>query len=87
MELSVNSLDGLRTTYTGAFVKDVIYHKVFVNFQTVNMVGMIHNQPHAERKRMLSRVYSKSFLRESEDLRNTSGMVLSQRRRHKPGGV
>jgi hypothetical protein len=79
MELSVNSLDGLRKIYTGAFDKDVFYHKVFVNFQIENMVGMVHNQPHAERKRMLSRVYSKSFLRESKDLRNISGMVLSQR--------
>lgn len=79
MELSVNSLDGLLKIYTGAFEKDVFYHKVFVNFQIENMVGMVHNQPHAERKRMLSRVYSKSILRESKDLRNVSGMVLSQR--------
>lgn len=78
-ELSVNSLQGLRTIYTGAFEKDAFYQNVFVNFQTDNMVGMVHNQPHGRQKRMLSRVYSKSFLQESKDLRDISGMVLSHR--------
>lgn len=78
-ELSVNSIQGLRTIYTGAFEKDVFYQDVFVNFQTDNMVGMIHNQPHGRQKRMLSRVYSKSFLQESTDLRDVSKIVLSHR--------
>lgn len=78
-ELSVNSLHGLRVIYTGAFEKDAFYGDVFVNFQTDNMVGMLGNQAHAGQKRMLSRVYSKSYLQESKDLRDISAMVLSQR--------
>lgn len=78
-QLSVNSLEGLRTIYTGAFEKDAFYQTVFVNFQTDNMVGMIHNHTHARQKRMLSRIYSKSFLQESKDVRDISAMVLSQR--------
>lgn len=78
-ELSVNSLHGLRTIYTGAFEKDAFYQEVFVNFHADNMVGMIHNQAHGQRKRMLSRVFSKSFLQQSKDLCDISAMVLSQR--------
>ena len=78
-ELSVNSLHGLRVIYTGAFEKDAFYRDVFVNFQTDNMVGMLHNQTHARQKRILSRIYSKSYLQESKDLRSISAMVLTQR--------
>ncbi|KAI9928453.1 hypothetical protein ASPWEDRAFT_170549 [Aspergillus wentii DTO 134E9] len=78
-ELSVNSLHGLKTIYTGAFEKHCFYADVFVNFMTPNLVGMVHNKPHAEQKRMLSRVYSKSYLAESVDLRAISRMMLKER--------
>ncbi|PLB48532.1 cytochrome protein [Aspergillus steynii IBT 23096] len=78
-ELSVNSLSGLRTIYTGAFEKHQWYNDLFVNFHTENMVGMVHNQPHARQKRMLSKIFSKSFLQDSPDLRDLSRIVLSQR--------
>ncbi|KAF5858429.1 hypothetical protein ETB97_004367 [Aspergillus alliaceus] len=78
-ELSVNSLSGLKTIYTGAFEKHSFYSDVFVNFQTPNLVGMLHNTPHARQKRMISRIYSKSYLQESQDLRDISSIVLSQR--------
>ncbi|KAJ6183695.1 hypothetical protein N7519_004996 [Penicillium mononematosum] len=78
-ELSVNSLHGLKTIYTGAFEKHAFYNDVFVNFNTENMVGMMHNAPHAHQKRMLSKTCSKSFLQESSDLRVISKVVLSER--------
>ncbi|KAF7592319.1 hypothetical protein BBP40_000375 [Aspergillus hancockii] len=78
-ELSVNSLSGLKTIYTGAYEKHTFYSDVFINFQTPNLVGTIHNNLHARLKRMLSRIYSKSFLQESQDLRDISSIVLSQR--------
>ncbi|KAJ5265283.1 hypothetical protein N7524_006301 [Penicillium chrysogenum] len=78
-ELSVNSLHGLKTIYTGAFEKHAFYNNVFVNFNTENMVGMTHNAPHAHQKRMLSKTYSKSFLQESSDLRVISKVVLWER--------
>ncbi|KAJ6023300.1 hypothetical protein N7460_013695 [Penicillium canescens] len=78
-ELSVNSLHGLRIIYTGAFEKHAFYNDVFVNFNTENLVGMVHNAPHAHQKRMLSKIYSKSFLQESSDLHTISKVVLWER--------
>ena len=78
-ELSVNSLNGLKTIYTGAFEKDVFYQQVFINFLTDNMVGMLPNKAHADQKRMLSKIYSKSYLQESTDIRNTAAMLLLTR--------
>ena len=78
-ELSVNSLQGLKIIYTGAFEKHAFYNDVFVNFNTENLVGMVHNAPHAHQKRMLSKIYSKSYLQESSDLRAISKAVLWER--------
>ncbi|KAL2803292.1 cytochrome P450 [Aspergillus granulosus] len=78
-ELSVNSLHGLRIIYTGAFEKHPLYRELFLNFHTDNLVGMVQNGPHARQKRMLSRVYSKSYLQESPDVRILSAVILSQR--------
>jgi cytochrome P450 len=52
---------------------------VFVNFNTENMVGMVHNAPHAHQKRMLSKTYSKSFIQNSGALRAISKVVLQER--------
>ncbi|EAL86675.1 hypothetical protein LV164_002476 [Aspergillus fumigatus] len=78
-ELSVNSLGGLHVIYTGAFEKHSFYRDTFVNFLTDNLVGMLPNDSHARQKRMLSKIYSKSYLHESVDLRNASSIILSQR--------
>ncbi|GAQ04922.1 probable cytochrome P450 110 [Aspergillus lentulus] len=78
-ELSVNSLRGLQVIYTGAFEKHSFYRDAFVNFLTDNLVGMLPNNSHARQKRMLSKIYSKSYLHESADLRNISSIILSQR--------
>lgn len=78
-ELSVNSIHGLKIIYTGAFEKHVFYSDAFVNFNVENMVGMVHNAPHAHQKRMLSKTFSKSFLQESSDLQTISKVVLLDR--------
>lgn len=78
-ELSVNSLSGLKCIYSGAFEKHEWYQEMFVNFGMENLVTMLHNKPHSERKRMLSRVYSKSYLQESTDLPKISSIILSDR--------
>ncbi|CAI7630120.1 unnamed protein product [Penicillium glandicola] len=78
-ELSVNSLHGLKIIYTGAFEKHSFYRDAFINFNTENLVGMVHNVPHAHQKRMLSKTYSKSFLQGSSDLRTISRVVLWER--------
>ncbi|OOG00887.1 hypothetical protein ASPCADRAFT_159267 [Aspergillus carbonarius ITEM 5010] len=78
-ELSINSLAGLRTIYTGAFEKHSFYSDNFINFHTANLVGMLPNQPHAHQKRMLSGIYAKSYLQKSSNLRVLSSHILHQR--------
>ncbi|KAL4742837.1 cytochrome P450 [Aspergillus similis] len=78
-ELSVNSLHGLRVIYTGAFEKHALYRELFLNFHTENLVGMLGNKEHARQKRMLSRVYSKSYLQGSGDMKEISAVILSTR--------
>ncbi|PYH87647.1 putative cytochrome P450 monooxygenase [Aspergillus ellipticus CBS 707.79] len=75
-ELSVNSLAGLRTIYTGAFEKDAFYSDAFINFHTPNLVGMLHNQPHAHQKRMLSSIYANSSIQSSPHVRVLSSHIL-----------
>jgi len=77
-ELSVASLDGLRQVYTGAFEKTGFYTE-FVNYKIPNLVSMLGNQQHAIQKRMISNVYSKSFIQSSTDLETISKVLLFER--------
>ncbi|KAL4945847.1 hypothetical protein BDV06DRAFT_209164 [Aspergillus oleicola] len=78
-ELSVNSINGLRVIYTGAFEKHPAYRDLFVNYHTDNLVGMVGNAQHGAQKRMLARFYAKSWLSESRDLKTLSNVILSER--------
>lgn len=78
-ELSVNSAGGLRTIYTGGFEKHKWYHDVFLNYGTENLVSMLAYRPHSVQKRMLSNVYSKSYLQNSPDLQIISSTVVLDR--------
>ncbi|EED24125.1 cytochrome P450 monooxygenase, putative [Talaromyces stipitatus ATCC 10500] len=78
-ELSVNSIDGLRTIYTGGFEKTQWYSDIFVNFGTDNLVSTQSYKPHSIRKRMLSNVYSKSYLQNSPDLQRVSLIIVVDR--------
>lgn len=66
-EISVASLEGLRVIYLGAFEKSDFYSQ-FQNYGVPNLVSLLGNKPHTERKRMLSHVYSKSFVQGSAEL-------------------
>lgn len=75
-ELSVASLDGLRKIYSGGFEKDESYVQEFMNYGTPNLVSMLGNKEHGMQKRMLSHVYSKSYIQNSEDVRKIAeGLV------------
>ncbi|KAL4951676.1 cytochrome P450 [Aspergillus filifer] len=78
-EISVNSIHGLRVIYTGAFEKHSAYRDLFVNYHTDNLVGMTGNKEHGRQKRMLARVYAKSYLSESKDLATLSTTILGER--------
>ncbi|RAK92430.1 benzoate 4-monooxygenase cytochrome P450 [Aspergillus costaricaensis CBS 115574] len=73
-DVSVNCIDdGVRTIYSSKFDKDEsFYHELFD--QVGYMVTMTGNDEHRERKRMLSRPYSNSYILNSQTL----GSVLSR---------
>jgi hypothetical protein len=78
-ELSFASLDGLRQIYGGGFEKTQWYSDEFMNYKTPNLVSMLCNKPHSAQKRMLSHVYSKSYIQNSHDLQVLSSVLLFDR--------
>ena len=78
-EVSVASLDGLRQIYTGGFDKDPWYTGEFRNYNTPNLVSMMDYKPHSAQKRMVSNVYSKSYVQNSPDLQTLSTIILRER--------
>ncbi|KAF7883511.1 uncharacterized protein EAF02_005431 [Botrytis sinoallii] len=67
-ELSINCLeDGVKTVYGGGFEKGEWY-SMFLNYSHSVLFSMKEAPVHTERKRMLSHVYSNSFIQASESL-------------------
>lgn len=78
-QLSVNCYEGgLKTIYTGGFHKTDFYHNRFVNYGVDPMFAM-SGQEHAKRKRMLSHIYSKSYILACPTVRETTKAVLFDR--------
>jgi len=78
-EISVNTPGALRTIYMGGFDKSRWYEDLFVNYGTLNMVSMLEHKPHSVQKRMVSHVYSKSYLQDSSDLRFAANDLMYKR--------
>lgn len=78
-EVSVASLDGLRQIYVGGFEKPQWYAEQFKHYQTPNLVSMTSPKDHAERRRALSRVYSKSYLLGSKDMQIIAIAIIFDR--------
>ena len=78
-EISVNSADALRTVYIGGFEKHRWYLDAFVTFGTAPMVCMLESKPHSVQKRMVSNVYSKSYLQSSKDLQMVAHRLIFHR--------
>ncbi|KAL2688997.1 hypothetical protein Neosp_003047 [[Neocosmospora] mangrovei] len=78
-QLAVNCYEGgLKTIYTGGFHKTDFYHNRFINYGIDPMFAM-SGKPHSDRKRMLSHVYSKSYILASPTVRETTRAVLFDR--------
>ncbi|KAF2667232.1 putative cytochrome P450 monooxygenase [Microthyrium microscopicum] len=78
-EVSVASLDGLRKIYTGGFERTA-WFLAFANYNgTPNLVTLFDGASHARRKRMVSNIYSKSYLLRSEDFRAMAAVLLFRR--------
>ncbi|PYH93902.1 cytochrome P450 [Aspergillus ellipticus CBS 707.79] len=79
-EISVNCVDkGIKSIYTGGFEKHEWYPRVFGSFGTVSMFTMTSNKTHSARKRMLSNIYSKSFLQSSPHMHLISETIILDR--------
>lgn len=78
-EISVNSPNALRTVYVGGFEKHTWYLDPFVNYGIPNTFTMLEHKPHSVRKRMVSKVYSKSHLQSSTDLQRASDRLIFDR--------
>lgn len=78
-EISVCTPAALKTIYIGGFKKARWYLDAFVNFGRTNIVSMLEHKPHSIQKRMVSNVYSKSFLQTSEDLQTVSERLMFDR--------
>ncbi|RYP34094.1 hypothetical protein DL767_004429 [Monosporascus sp. MG133] len=77
-ELSVNSLDGVKTIYQGGFDKHEWY-SVFENYGVPNVFSASSAKHHSVRKRMVSHVYSKSYIHSSATLAAQASAVLNGR--------
>ncbi|KAI4166636.1 MAG: hypothetical protein LQ343_007891 [Gyalolechia ehrenbergii] len=78
-EISVNCVDGgLRTVYAGGFEKWAFYDQ-FENYGVPCMFSMKESKPHSVRKRMMSNVYSKTYLQSSKDADDITRTILFDR--------
>ncbi|KLJ13509.1 unspecific monooxygenase [Blastomyces silverae] len=79
-EISVNCVDGgIRTVYAGGFEKHDWYPRVFGAYGTLSMFSMVGTKPHSVRKRMMSNIYSKSYLQSSPHMATISQAVICRR--------
>ena len=78
-EVSVNSIEGLKTIYGGNFDKHAWYANVFRNYFIENTFCMTTNAPHRERKRLFANIYSKSHLQNSKEVLQFSKTLLFDR--------
>lgn len=78
-EISVNCIDGgVKKIYSGNFEKHRWYDQMR-NFGNVpNMFATLGNKEHAARKRVLTRVYSKSYLQASETMEGISRALTAR---------
>ncbi|KAI1424685.1 cytochrome P450 3A12 [Xylaria sp. FL1777] len=77
-ELSVNTMEAVKTIYQGGFDKHSWY-SVFDNFGVPCTFSSIQARHHSIRKRMISNVYSKSYITASASHAAQSDMILNTR--------
>lgn len=79
-EISVNCYEGgIKTIYAGGWEKHEWYPRQFANFGVMNMFSTVKHTPHAQKKRIMANIYSKSFLQGSAQVQANSQELLSKR--------
>ncbi|OTA90131.1 hypothetical protein M434DRAFT_398208 [Hypoxylon sp. CO27-5] len=77
-ELSVNSVDAVKTIYQGGFDKHQWY-SLFDNYGVPCMFSSLNSKHHSLRKRWVSHVYSKSHIHASPALSAQASTILNAR--------
>ncbi|KAK4126896.1 cytochrome P450 [Parathielavia appendiculata] len=77
-ELSINDLESVRTVYQGAFEKPAWY-SVFDNYGVPCMFSAHPAVEHSARKRLISHVYSKSYIQSSATASAQARVILFER--------
>ncbi|KAK6850699.1 Tryprostatin B 6-hydroxylase [Apiospora arundinis] len=77
-EVSINDMESVKTVYQGGFDKHQWY-SVFSNYGVPNVFSSIYWKHHSIRKRMVSHVYSKSYLHSSATLAAQADVILNSR--------
>ncbi|KAF4983349.1 hypothetical protein FDECE_17319 [Fusarium decemcellulare] len=77
-EVSVDGFEGVRAIYQGGFEKGHWY-SVFDNYGVPNMFATTSSKPHSVRKRMISNVYSKSYIQSSQASKSQMAEILFTR--------
>ncbi|KAK7943096.1 cytochrome P450 family protein [Apiospora aurea] len=77
-EVSINDMESVKTVYQGGFDKHQWY-SVFNNYGVPNVFCSIYAKEHSIRKRMVSHVYSKSYLHSSASLAAQADDILNTR--------
>lgn len=76
-EISVNCVKGgIQAIYAGGFEKHEWYPHAFIKHGCFNMFSTLESRPHSIRKRMVSNIYSKSYLHSSAPLSAVTKCVL-----------
>ncbi|KAK4665817.1 hypothetical protein QC763_409380 [Podospora pseudopauciseta] len=77
-ELSIDDVDCVRTVYQGGFEK-TSWYSVFDNYGAVCMFSARPSAEHSVRKRLISHVYSKSYMQSSPAASAQGHAILSER--------
>ncbi|KAI0120452.1 cytochrome P450 [Hypoxylon sp. NC0597] len=77
-ELSINSIEGVKTIYQGGFEKHQWY-SLFDNYGVPCMFSSLQSKHHSLRKRWVSHVYSKSYINASPALSAQASTLLNKR--------
>ncbi|KAK5073055.1 hypothetical protein LTR64_000536 [Lithohypha guttulata] len=76
-EISVNCYEGgIKTIYAGGWEKHEWYPRQFANFGVMNMFSTVGHTPHAQKKRIMANIYSKSHLQNSAQVQANSHELL-----------
>ncbi|KAJ3495270.1 hypothetical protein NLG97_g3511 [Lecanicillium saksenae] len=76
--ISVDGVDAMRIIYQGGFPK-APWYRIFDNYGVPCMFSTLESKAHSKRKRMISNVYSKSFIMASEASKAQANVIMLNR--------